>query len=240
MSGPQKMRELKDVNLYYNVSHALKSINIRVEAGQIVSLLGANGAGKSSILRVISGITKLTDGQILFNKKDITNLKPKQIVEKGIVLIPEGRKIFFDLTVEENLRLGAFSRKDKNGIERDFGYVYSLFPILKERKRQYGGTLSGGEQQMLAVGRGLMARPKLLMMDEPSLGLAPILVQEIFRTIQKINKDGVTILLVEQNAYKALSIADYGYVLTNGSVSIHDEGKALSQNPEIKKAYLGG
>jgi len=234
------MLELTGINLHYDGSHALKDISIKVKKGQIVTLLGANGAGKSSILHTISGLLKPTSGHILYKDNDIINLKSKKRVEQGIVLIPEGRKIFPDLTVDDNLKLGAYIRKDKDGIKRDYDYVFSLFPRLAERRKQYGGTLSGGEQQMLAVGRGLMAKPELLMMDEPSLGLAPMLVQDIFNIIKKINDDGVTILLVEQNAYKALSIADYGYVLTTGSVAIHDKGEALSQNPEIRKAYLGG
>lgn len=233
------MLEIRDLNVYYGGIHALKGININIPENKIVTLIGANGAGKSSTLRSIMGFVKSSEGKILYNKKEITNIRTKDIVSKGIVMVPEGRRIFPNLTVEENLILGAYIRKDKAQIKKDKDWVYELFPILKEREWQKGGTMSGGEQQMLAVGRALMSKPKLLMMDEPSLGLAPLIVKDIFNIIREIHKQGVTILLIEQNAKAALEIADYGYVLETGSIVLEGKGEELLNNDEVQKAYLG-
>ena len=235
------MRVLKIDNLAvaYGGIQALKGISLEVEKGKIVTLIGANGAGKSTTLRAITGLIKPESGSIIYNGIDLKDLKTQDIVKMGVTLVPEGRKIFSNLTVLENLKLGAFFRTDQNEIKKDIDYAYSLFPILKERSWQLGGTLSGGEQQMLAVGRALMSRPKLLMMDEPSLGLAPLIVKDIFNIIEEIHKQGVTILLIEQNANAALRTADKGYVLETGSIKIQGEGKELLNNQEIRKAYLG-
>lgn len=227
-------------NLYVNYGgiEALKGISFNVEEGKIVTLIGANGAGKSTTLRTIVGLVKAKKGNILYKEKSLLNIKTKDMVRNGITLVPEGRRIFPNLTVLENLKIGAFVRND-NEIEKDMEWVFDLFPRLKERTWQLAGTLSGGEQQMLAVGRALMSRPKLLMMDEPSLGLAPIIVQEIFEIIKQIQKQGVTILLIEQNANAALKIADYGYVLETGRIIMQGTGKELLENEEVKSAYLG-
>ncbi|AOT70445.1 ABC transporter ATP-binding protein [Geosporobacter ferrireducens] len=233
------MLEIKNLNVHYGGIHALRGINIDIPENKIVTLIGANGAGKSTTLRSIMGLTKSSEGSIQYQNESLLKYKTKDIVEKGIVLVPEGRRIFPNLTVEENLILGAYSRKDKAGITKDMERVYELFPRLKERSWQKAGTMSGGEQQMLAVGRGLMSKPKLLMMDEPSLGLAPLLVKEIFSIIKEIHLQGVTILLIEQNAKASLEIADYGYVLETGSIVLEGNGRDLLTNEEVKKAYLG-
>ena len=233
------MLKIKDLNVYYGGIHALRGINIDVPENKIISLIGANGAGKSTTLRTIMGLVESSKGEILYGGKDISKLKTKDIVEQGIVLVPEGRRIFPDLTVKENLILGAYWRKDKNEINRDIHWVYELFPILKEREWQKAGTMSGGEQQMLAVGRSLMTKPKIMMMDEPSLGLAPMIVKDIFNIIQEIHSQGVTILLIEQNAKAALEISDYGYVLETGEIVLEGEGAKLLNNDQVKKDYLG-
>lgn len=233
------MLNIKDLNVHYGGIHALRGIDIEVPQGKIVSLIGANGAGKSTTLRSIVGLEKSSKGQIFYEENEITKMSTKNIVESGIVLVPEGRRIFPNLTVKENLILGAYSRKDKLQIVEDMTWVFELFPRLKEREWQKAGTMSGGEQQMLAVGRGLMAQPKLLMMDEPSLGLAPLIVKDIFSIIRKIRSMNVTILLVEQNAKAALEVADYAYVLETGTIVLEGKGKELLTNEQVKKSYLG-
>lgn len=234
------MLEIKNLNVHYGAIHALKDVSLTVNAGEIVTLLGANGAGKTTTLRTISGLNKATKGEIVFKEKDITKLPASKRVEMKISQVPEGRRIFPAMTVVENLELGAYLRRDKSNIKNDRDYVYELFPILEQRKKQIAGTLSGGEQQMLAIGRALMSRPEILLMDEPSMGLAPLLVREIFDIIVNINKTGTTILLVEQNAKIALSIANRAYVIETGSIVMSGTGEELSKNDEIKKAYLGG
>jgi len=231
------MLKVTDLKVNYGGIEAVKGISFEVPEGSIVTLIGANGAGKSTTLRTISGLVKPRSGKIEFLGEDITGKDPSYIVSKGITMVPEGRKIFPNLTVQENLRLGAYLRKDN--LEEDLNGVYELFPRLKERHWQLGGTLSGGEQQMLAVGRALMSRPKLMMMDEPSLGLAPLIVRGIFEIIKEINHKGVTILLIEQNANMALQTADIGYVLETGRITMTGTGQELRSNEEIKKAYLG-
>jgi branched-chain amino acid transport system ATP-binding protein len=235
------MKVLKIDNLVvsYGGIEALKGISLEVEEGKIVTLIGANGAGKSTTLRSIMGLVQPKNGSITYNRKDLLSEKTRNMVSQGITLVPEGRRVFSNLTVLENLKIGAFYRKDEKEIKNDLEWVYSLFPRLKERTWQLSGTLSGGEQQMLAVGRALMSRPKLLMMDEPSLGLAPLIVKEIFNIIQEIHKQGVTILLIEQNANAALKIADIGYVMETGTIKLKGPGKDLLSNDEVKKAYLG-
>ena len=233
------MLEVKDIHTYYGNIHALKGISIEVEKGEIVTLIGANGAGKTTTLRSISGLLKPREGSIYLDGEDITSLPAHEVVYKKVAMVPEGRGVFSKLSVEENLEMGAYSRTDKTGIHNDTEYVYALFPRLKERRRQVAGTLSGGEQQMLATGRALMARPTLLLMDEPSMGLAPVLVDSIFDTIQSINKEGTTILLVEQNALMALSVANRGYVLQTGQIVLSDTSKKLEKNTMVQKAYLG-
>lgn len=228
---------IKDLQVRYGGIEAVKGISMEVEEGSIVTLIGANGAGKSSTLRTISGLAKPAGGEITFRGDRITGLDPTSVVKKGITLVPEGRKIFADLTVLENLKMGAYLRNDD--LAEDIQWVYDLFPRLKERSWQAGGTLSGGEQQMLAVGRALMSRPKLIMMDEPSLGLAPLIVKGIFEIIKEINKQGVTVLLIEQNANMALKIADYAYVMETGKVTMSGPGAELLVNEDVKKAYLG-
>ena len=230
---------INDLNVHYGGIHALRGISIDVPDNKIVSLIGANGAGKSTTLRSIMGIVKSTSGEIIYKDNDISKSKTKDIVEHGLALVPEGRRIFPDLTVVENLTLGAYWRKDKQGIQKDMNWVFELFPILKEREWQKAGAMSGGEQQMLAVGRALMTKPQLLAMDEPSLGLAPLIVKDIFNIIKEIHSQGVTILLVEQNAKAALEISDYGYVLETGSVALEGEGKKLLNDDQVRKAYLG-
>lgn len=234
------MLEIKNLNVHYGVIHALKDISLTVNAGEIVTLIGANGAGKTTTLRTISGLIKATSGDILLEGKNITSLPAPDRVHMGISHVPEGRRIFPPMSVLENLEMGAFLRKDKAEIKRDLEMVYHRFPILGDRKKQTAGTLSGGEQQMLAMGRALMSRPRILLMDEPSMGLAPLLVREIFEIIKDINSTGTTILLVEQNASMALSIAHRAYVIETGSIIISGTGEELAKSKEIQKSYLGG
>lgn len=229
--------EVEGLSVNYGGIEAVRDISFSVEEGEIVTLIGANGAGKSTTLRTIAGLVKPKCGKILFDGSDVTGKDPAYIVGKGITLVPEGRKIFPDLTVLENLRIGAYLRKDN--IEDDIEWVYSLFPRLRERSWQYGGTLSGGEQQMLAVGRALMSKPRIMMMDEPSLGLAPLVVKDIFSIIKEVNRNGVTILLVEQNANMALQIADKAYVMETGVITLSGSGVELMNNEGVRKAYLG-
>ena len=233
------MLKIDDLKVRYGGIEAVKGISFDVPEGAIVTLIGANGAGKSTTLRAIAGLVKPASGRIHFQAEDLTGLSPDKIVSKGITLVPEGRRVFPDLTVLENLKIGAYLRKDKAEMEDDLRWVYDLFPRLKERSWQAAGTLSGGEQQMLAVGRALMSRPKLIMMDEPSLGLAPIIVKGIFDIIREINRMGVTVLLIEQNANMALKIADVGYVLETGNITMTGSGQELLTNEAVKKAYLG-
>jgi branched-chain amino acid transport system ATP-binding protein len=233
------MLELNEVHAYYGNIHALKGISLAVDQGEIVTLIGANGAGKSTTLRTISGLLPPKEGTIQFEGDDLTKYQAHDIVYKGIAMVPEGRGVFSRLTVAENLDMGAYIRKDKEGINSDLERVYDLFPRLKERRTQVSGTLSGGEQQMLATARALMASPRLLLMDEPSMGLAPVLVEDIFETILAINKEGTTILLVEQNAQMALSVAGRGYVLQSGEIVLHDDAASLRENEMVQKAYLG-
>ena len=233
------MLEIKNLSVYYGDIHALQGIDLSVPEGKIVTLIGANGAGKSTTLRSIVGLVKPTSGSVLLRGAVISGKPTQEIVKMGVVLVPEGRRVFPNLTVEENLMLGAFAREDKQGVLKDLEHVYALFPRLKERRAQKGGTLSGGEQQMLAVGRGLMSRPKLLMMDEPSLGLAPLIVKMIFDIIKQINAGGTTVLLIEQNAKAALEVADYGYVLETGRITLQGAGRDLLKDDRVRKAYLG-
>jgi branched-chain amino acid transport system ATP-binding protein len=234
------MLKLKDVNTFYGNIHALKGVTLEINQGEIISLIGANGAGKSTTLMTISGIVPARQGSVTFLGEDITHVLANKIVEKGMVQVPEGRRIFPYLTVAENLDMGAFLRKDKQGIKRDIEYVYDLFSVLANRKNQAGGTLSGGEQQMLAISRALMARPKLLLLDEPSLGLAPIIIKQIFAIIKRINEEQkTTIFLVEQNANLALKASHRGYVMENGVITMSDTGANLLVNEDVKKAYLG-
>ncbi len=232
--------EIRDLRVKYGNVEALHGINLTVGEGEIVAILGANGAGKSTTLMAVSRIVKSSAGSIEFAGRALHRLKPHDVVREGVIQVPEGRRIFNTLTVEENLSLGAFVRPDAARIEKTREWIYELFPILKERCDQLGGTLSGGEQQMLAIARGLMAEPKILLLDEPSLGLAPLLVKAIFRTLAEINKAGVTIVLVEQNAKAALKLANRGYILEVGNVVLEDSAEALLANPEVRKAYLGG
>lgn len=233
------MLRIENLVAGYGGIEALKGISLDVNEGKIVTLIGANGAGKSTTLRSIVGLVKPKGGSIIYNNKNILNLKTQNIVKEGIVLVPEGRRVFSNLTVLENLKIGAFARSDEKNIKEDMEWIYSLFPRLKERTWQLSGTLSGGEQQMLAIGRALMSRPKLLMMDEPSLGLAPLIVKELFEIIKEINKQGVTILLIEQNANAALHIADSGYVMETGRITMMGTGAELLKDENVKKAYLG-
>ena len=239
------MLQIKDLHVRYGGIQAVQGVSLSIPHGAIITLIGANGAGKSSIIRTIAGLNKSVSGEIEFRRHlgeapvSLMGLKPEDMVRRGISLSPEGRRILPHLTVEENLLLGAYSRTEKAEIEADMEWVYSLFPRLKERSWQKGGTLSGGEQQMLAVGRALMSRPDLLMLDEPSLGLAPLLVKEIFEIIRRINQDGKTVLLVEQNAFAALSLASYAYILEVGRIALQGPGRELLENPKVKEAYLG-
>lgn len=233
------MLEIKDLQVHYGGIHALRGISLNVEDGKIISLIGANGAGKSTTLKAVMGLVSKTAGAVLYDGRDITQEKTRGIVKAGVVLTPEGRRVFPDLTVDENIALGAYTRNDRAGIAKDRKWVFELFPRLEERKWQTAGTLSGGEQQMLAVARSLMGRPKLLMMDEPSLGLAPIIVKNIFGIIKEINQAGVNVLLIEQNAKAALEISDYGYVMETGVITISGTGKELLGNDQVRKAYLG-
>lgn len=234
------MLEVNDLNVYYGAIHALKGISFHLEEGEIVALIGSNGAGKSSTLNTISGLLRSRTGEIKFQGENISETPPDEIVRRGIIQVPEGRRIFAPLTVTENLEMGAYIHNDRVQIEQDMEEMFNRFPRLRERRKQTGGTLSGGEQQMLAIARGLMARPKLLLLDEPSMGLAPLLVEQIFEIIQDINKRGTSILLVEQNAQMALSIADRGYVLETGKIILEDSADALLENPLVISAYLGG
>ncbi|MDR1586372.1 MAG: ABC transporter ATP-binding protein [Treponema sp.] len=233
------MLKLEALSVYYGGIHALRGINIEVPDGKIITLIGANGAGKSTMLNSIVGLVKPASGTITWDGRDITRGNPRDIVSAGLVLIPEGRHVFPNLTVDENLRLGAYARKDKAGIKKDRERCFELFPRLKERARQSAGTLSGGEQQMLAVARGLMSSPRILMLDEPSLGLAPLVSKMIFSIIREINKNGTTLLLIEQNAHAALEIADYAYVLETGVITLENTGDVLLKDDNIRKAYLG-
>ncbi len=233
------MLKIENLVVSYGGIEALKGISLEVEEGKIVTLVGANGAGKSTTLRSVVGLVKPMSGSITYNDQDLLKIKTHRLAPSGITLVPEGRRVFSNLSVLENLKIGAFTRTDEKGIQSDIEWVYSLFPILKERSWQSAGTLSGGEQQMLAVGRALLSRPKLLMMDEPSLGLAPLIVKDIFAIIQEIHKQGVTILLIEQNANAALHIADVGYVMETGRITLKGTGKELLANDEVKQAYLG-
>ena len=236
----EPMLNISDINVYYGAIHAFKGISLTVNQGEIVTLIGANGAGKSTTLRTISGLLKPKTGSITFQGQDIAGTPAHKIVGLGISQVPEGRRIFTEMTVMENLDLGAFIRKDKDGIAADKKRVFELFPRLEERQDQVAGTLSGGEQQMLAMGRALMSRPKLLLLDEPSMGLAPLLIKEIFSIIEDINKSGTTVLLVEQNANMALSIANRAYVLETGRITLSGDAKKLAASEDVRKAYLGG
>jgi len=232
--------ELENIHSYYGNIHALKGISLTVNQGEIVTLIGANGAGKSTTLKTISGVIDPRQGTIRLDGEDLVAYRAHEVVGKGVIQVPEGRRIFTRLTVRENLEMGAFLRTDTQEIKKDLEWVFSLFPRLEERQNQVGGTLSGGEQQMLATGRALMARPRILLMDEPSMGLAPVLVDLIFDTIKDLNEQGMTILLVEQNALLALDVADRGYVLETGTITLAGDAKELAANPQVKEAYLGG
>ncbi|GIV84204.1 MAG: ABC transporter ATP-binding protein [Candidatus Roseilinea sp.] len=234
------MLSVQDLHVYYGHIHALKGISLQVSAGEIVALIGSNGAGKTTTLMTLSGLLRPREGRIRFEGHDLTHLPAHQIVRLGVVHCPEGRQVFARLSVIENLRLAAAHRADRDGVARDLERVYALFPILAERRGQYAGTLSGGEQQMLAIGRALMSRPRLLLLDEPSLGLAPMVVENIFRVIEALRRDGVTILLVEQNAYQALRLADRAYVMETGDIKASGPARALADDPAVKAAYLGG
>lgn len=236
---PKKILEIKDIHTYYGSIHALKGISLEVCEGEIVTLIGSNGAGKSTTVSSITGISPVTSGSIQFEGQEITKMKTSDITKLGIGVSPEGREVFGGLSVQENLQIGAYTRSSKQEVADSYEEVYHLFPRLKERKKQSAGTLSGGEQQMLAIGRALMSKPKLLLLDEPSMGLAPNLVEMIFRLIQQINQKGVTILLIEQNANMALQVANRGYVLETGRVTLSDSAKALQVNDDVRKAYLG-
>ena len=234
------MLKIKDINVYYGAIHAIKGVSLEVKQGDIVTLIGSNGAGKSTILKTISGLIRPKSGEIEFENMALHTMEAPEILRAGVCQVPEGRRVFAEMTVYENLELGAFLQRDKNQIQKNMELVFEKFPRLKERSRQLAGTLSGGEQQMLAIGRAMMSMPKLMLLDEPSMGLAPLLVKEIFSIIKEINKTGTTILLIEQNANMALSIANYAYVIETGKIVLEGEAKKLAQSEEIKKAYLGG
>lgn len=231
--------EVTNLHTYYGNIHALKGISLTVEEGEIVSLIGGNGAGKTTTLRTINGLLKPRAGSVILNGENLADYKAHELVSKGLAMVPEGRGVFAKLSVEENLELGAYHRSDKDGIAKDLAYSYELFPRLGERKSQLAGTMSGGEQQMLATARALMSRPKVILMDEPSMGLAPVLVETIFDTIKKVNDEGMTVLLVEQNAHMALQIANRGYVLQTGEIVLSDSAANLQKDPTVQKAYLG-
>ena len=233
------MLEIRNLNVHYGGIHALRGINLEVDDGKIISLIGANGAGKSTTLKSVMGLVPKSAGSVVWNGRDITRLETKEIVKAGIALCPEGRKVFPDLTVAENLTIGAYLRKDKEEIKKDRDWVYELFPRMKEREWQLAGTISGGEQQMLAVGRALMTKPKLLMLDEPSLGLAPLVIKDIFSIIRQIKEAGVNVLLIEQNAKAALEISDFAYVMETGTITMSGPGRELLSDDRVKKAYLG-
>jgi branched-chain amino acid transport system ATP-binding protein len=233
------MLSISELNVSYNGIHALKGVSLEVTEGKIVSLVGANGAGKSTLLRTISGLVPASSGTIKFLGKEIGRLPAHRIAREGIAMVPEGRKVFAELSIYENLLMGAFARRDSANVKKDIDWVYGIFPRLRERSSQTAVTLSGGEQQMLALGRALMSRPKLILLDEPSLGLAPLLIKEVFRVISQINREGTTILLIEQNAMAALNIADYGYVLETGTIVLEGTGKDLLNDSRVKEAYLG-
>lgn len=234
------MLKIDNIHVYYGAIHALKGVSLEVHKGEIVTLIGANGAGKSTTLRTVSGLLAPKSGGISFLGENIAGMPAHEIVKHGISQVPEGRRIFAEMSVQENLEMGAFTRKDKAGVEKDFEIVYNRFPRLKERRKQQAGTLSGGEQQMLAMGRALMSRPKLLLLDEPSMGLAPLLIKEIFSIIEDINREGTTVLLVEQNANMALSIAHRAYVMETGRITLQGTAKELAASEDVRKAYLGG
>jgi branched-chain amino acid transport system ATP-binding protein len=231
--------EVKDLHTYYGNIHALKGVDITVDKGEVVTLIGANGAGKSTTLKTISGLLRPRQGSIRLRDEELTLYPPHAVAGMGVVHVPEGRRVFAQLTVTENLEMGAFTRNDKKGIRQDLDRMYALFPRLKERRAQVAGTLSGGEQQMLAMGRGLMAQPRILLLDEPSMGLAPVLVDSIFDIIRQLHEQGTTILLVEQNARMALQVADRGYVLQSGEIVLQDDAKRLQENPTVQQVYLG-
>lgn len=233
------MLEMKDVNVYYGAVHALKGISLKVNEGEIVTLIGANGAGKTTTLKTISGVLKPKVGKVTFDGKDLSKVNASNMVSLGMAHVPEGRRIFANMSIMENLEMGAFSRKDKAEIKKDYGKIFETFPRLLERKNQMAGTLSGGEQQMLAIGRALMSRPKLLLLDEPSMGLAPLVVKQIFSIIEDINKSGTTVLLVEQNASMALKVAHRAYVIQNGYVEMEGDASELLNDESVKSAYLG-
>jgi branched-chain amino acid transport system ATP-binding protein len=239
VSQSAPMLELREIHTFYGNIHALKGVSITVNRGEIVTLIGANGAGKTTTLKTISGVLKPREGAIVLEGQRIEHLPPHRVTQLGVSQSPEGRRIFGRMSVRENLEMGAFGRNDRDGIRQDMDHVFSLFPRLKERINQAGGTLSGGEQQMLAIGRALMSRPRILLLDEPSMGLAPVLVEQIFRIIEDINREGTTILLVEQNALMALGVAHRGYVIQTGEIVLHDDAQALAQNETVQKAYLG-
>ena len=234
------MLKIDNIHVYYGAIHALKGVSLEVHKGEIVTLIGANGAGKSTTLRTVSGLLAPKSGSISFLGENIAGMPAHEIVKHGISQVPEGRRIFAEMSVQENLEMGAFTRKDKAGVEKDFEIVYNRFPRLKERRKQQAGTLSGGEQQMLAMGRALMSRPMLLLLDEPSMGLAPLLIKEIFSIIEDINREGTTVLLVEQNANMALSIAHRAYVMETGRITLQGAAKELAASEDVRKAYLGG
>ena len=235
------MLEVKNLGVNYGAINALQEVSLTVRRGDIVTLIGSNGAGKTTTLKTISGLLKARSGEILYEGRNVANLPPHEIVKLGISQVPEGRMVFANLTVLENLKMGAYLQKDREVIQRQMDYVFGVFPRLRERVKQIAGTLSGGEQQMLAISRALMSKPKFLMLDEPSLGIAPLLVKTIFEKIVEVNqRQGITILLVEQNANLALQVSRYGYVLETGRITLHDESAALRQNPQVRKAYLGG
>lgn len=234
------MLEVRDLHVSYGMIDAVKGIDFKVNDSQIVALIGANGAGKTTTMHALSGLLKVKQGEILLDGVDLVKIKPNKIVGMGLIQVPEGRHVFTQMSVEENLMLGSYLRKDKDSIANDFKYIYGLFPRLLERKKQLAGTLSGGEQQMLAIARALMSKPKVLLLDEPSMGLSPLLVKEIFAIIKDVNKRGTTVFVVEQNAKMVLEIADYAYVMETGKIVLEGSGKKLATSPEVQKAYLGG